>query len=331
MDHKNVDDDNDSNSDISEINFQGFSGISSHIWSISDNSECTSVDSECDHTISCATDFSLNSLSPVHSYVSAQNDTSIQGNPLDSESHIENNGNSEPNGNSEHSKPHIDDSGYSKLFENNEHSNLHSLENNSKSEGPEVDQEKHGQLKSIEDSVDSNILVEIKKDKQISVAENHPATRPYMHNGKGPRNTKRNTRTDTVKSGNSPEVTNLINRIHKDDLAVSKQEDMDPSKISPEEAFQEMQGILLESFQINPEANDNETSRHEFTILLSENISKSIDDASVYKRIKLRILTTDDSIVDYSNDLSMENAVMINLYLASMAHGILPFIKEGGK
>ena len=328
MDHKNDDDDDDDdgNSDISEITFQGFSGISSSIWLLSDNSEHTSSDSDCDHTSSCGTDSSLNSLSSVHSDVSAQIDTSIQGTPLDSEPHIENNGNSEPSEISEHSKPHIDNSGYySKLIENNEHSNLHSLENYFKSEGPEVDQEKSGQLKSIADSVDSNILGERKKDKQILVTKNYSTTRPL--NGKGPRNIKRNTGTNTVKSGSNPEITNLINPLHKDDLAVSKQEDMDPSKILPEETFGEMEGILLESLQINP---DNDASQHEFTIHSSENISKSIDDVSEHKRIKLRISTTSDSLVN-SNGLSIEDAVMINLYLASMARGMLPSIKGGGK
>ena len=329
MDHKDDDDDDDGNSDISEITFQGFSGISSSIWSLSDNSEHTSIDSDYDHTSSCGTDSSLNSLSSVHSNVSAQNDASIQGTPLDSEPHIENNGNSEPNEISEHSKPHIDNSGYSKFIENYEHSNLQSLENYFKSEGPEVDQEKSGQLKSIADSVDSNILGERKKDKQILVTKNYSTTRPL--NGKGPRNIKRNTGTNTVKSESNPEITNLINPLHKDNLAVSKQEDIDPSKISPEEAFGEMEDILLESLQINPEVIDNDTSQHEFTIHSIENISKIIDDASEYKRIKLRISTASDSLVDYSNGLSMEDAVIINLYLASVARGMLPFIKGGGK
>ena len=165
------------------------SSQTSSIWLVSDNSEHTSI---YDHTSSCGSDSSFNSLSSFQSDISAQNDTSIQGSPLESEPHIEN-GNSEP---SEHSKPHIDNSGYSKLFKNNEHSNMHSLENNSKSEGPEVDQEKCGQLKSNEDSVDSNILDEIKEDKQIPVARNYPAH--MNNNGKGPHITKRNTGTGTV-------------------------------------------------------------------------------------------------------------------------------------
>ena len=320
MDHKNDDDDDDGNSDISEINFQDFSGISSSVCSLCDNSEHTSIDSDYDHTSSCDTYPSLNSLSSVDSDISAQNDTPIQGTPLDSEPHIENSGNSEPNGISEHSKPHIDDSGYSKCIKNNEHSNLHILENNSEFEGPEVvDQEKHGQLKSIEDSVDSNILDEIKKDKQISVTENHPATRPHMNNGKGPQNTKRS----TVKSGDKVEVIKLFK---KHELGFSMQEDMDPNKISPKE---EMEGILLGFLQIHLEANN--TSQHEFSIHSSENISKIINDDLEYKRIKLRISTTSDSLVDHSNNLSIEDAVMINLYLASMARGMLPFIKGGSK
>ena len=247
------DDDSDRHSDISETDHESLQTCSNN--SLQNSNECTYTSSNQDLTISYT--------SSLQSDMSVQiNGTSSQ--DLDLKSHFENNDNSEIN---------------YKSNKFSRHSNFGDSERTSKSiSGFEADEKDHPQ--SIKDTVDSNITTDSEKDRQIPVAtfkgdglQSQMGSHVPVANGdglqsyddKGSQNTNKNTN-----ARNDSEVTILFNPICQDDLVVCKEKSME----NIVEIMEYLCQLLPNTSQVSMSS--------------SESTSKSIDDTSEYKVVKLK-------------------------------------------